>query len=316
MANTTLLLGTRSPICPRCASLSQFLPARRHSSTASPTDTTSANIHPVTTGLITPPTGPTTLPSSTDDADAAKRILYPATAASEYRIRAGVILSRPPILTRTPSAFERAFHLYQKRLSERLHAPFAKEFYFRAQQPATIDFNLKFNDRLHVMQREIGRHRQTQPAGSVGAQDRLTRRGRDAWDDEALMDVGELYSDPTYIRERLYTEAESRVSEDGEQLEFDDRLRIERPLGRETEADLSGDQTRLDRALDRTLYLVVKKFWHHQWGAHKWAFPMSDVRPDEGLHEVSCPFLLAIRMAKDTVGTDQTTPSPRPLPAL
>lgn len=131
------------------------------------------------------------------------------------------------------------------------------------------------------MTREAGRHRKTQQAGSVGSLDRLTRTGRDAWDDEALMDVGTLYAEPDYIRERLYTEAESRVSEDGEELAFDDRLQIERPLPRETEADRSGDQTRLDRALERTLYLVVKG------PKGRWQFPMDEVRPDEGLHDVS-----------------------------
>lgn len=110
---------------------------------------------------------------------------------------------------------------------------------------------------------------------------RLTRTGRDAWDDEALMDQGEELASPDYIRERLYTEAESRVSEDGEALTFEDRLKIERPLPRETEADRTGDVRRLDRALDRTLYLVVRD------STSRWGFPTDDVRPDEGLHEVS-----------------------------
>lgn len=248
------------------------MPARRHSSTTTPTGTTSANIFPVTTGLSSPPTdGPTT-----------PHHYYDQTPDALYKIRAGIILSRPPILTRTPCAFERAFYLYQKRLNERTTSPFAHKFYFKPQQPASIDFKLKFDDRYHVMTREVGRHRQTQPDGSVGSLDRLTRKGRDAWDDEALLDVGSLYSEPEYMLERLYTEAESRVSEDGEELAFDDRLQIERPLPRKTEADRTWDLTRLDRALDRTLYLVVQR--SEGW----WQFPSDEVRPDEALHEVSC----------------------------
>lgn len=218
---------------------------------------------PVTTGMTSPPgTEPT-------DAATSGRLSFPHQPKSLYRLRAGIILSRPPILTRTPTAFENAFYLYQKRLNERMSTPFARTFYYRKDQPAGVDWAIKFGDRRHVMAREIGR---------------LTRTGRDAWDDEALVDQGEEMASPDYIRERLYTEAESRVSEDGEALSFEDRLRIERPLPRETEADRTGDVRRLDRALDRTLYLVVKD------SRSRWGFPTDDVRPDEGLHEVSLLF--------------------------
>lgn len=122
---------------------------------------------------------------------------------------------------------------------------------------------------------------------------RLTRTGRDTWDDEALTDNGEEYGSPEYIRERLYTEAESRVSEDGEALSFDDRLQIERPLVRETEADRTGDVKRLDRALDRTLYLVVKD------SNSRWGFPSDYVRPDEGLYEVSRSCVLGLCIGYD-----------------
>lgn len=214
---------------------------------------------PVTTGVTSPPTELT-------HANIGHHLNLPQHSKSLYRLRAGVILSRPPILTRKPSAFENAFYLYQKRLNERMSTPFARSFYFRKDQPAGIDWAIKFGDRRHVMAREIGR---------------LTRTGRDAWDDEALVDDGEELASPEYIRERLYTEAESRVSEDGEALSFEDRLKIERPMSRKTEADRTGDVKRLDRALDRTLYLVVRD------SMGRWRFPSDEVRPDEGLHEVN-----------------------------
>lgn len=252
-------------MCHRCTTLSQsILPAPRYSSTSTTTDSNGAspNIMPVTTGHSSPPADPT----SAQDIPRRQNPDY-IHPRSLYRLRAGIILSRPPILTRAPTDFENAFYLYQKRLNERISSPFTRTFYYRKGQPAGIDFAIKFGDRRHTMTREIGR---------------LTRHGRDAWDDEALTDDGAAIASPEYVRERLYTEAESRVSEDGEALSFDDRLRIERPLSRLTEADRTANVRRLDRALDRTLYLVVRS------SNGRWHFPMDDVRPeDEGLDEVS-----------------------------
>lgn len=253
-------------LCTRCATLSQRIPAssrRPYSSTAStPNSTTTTNLH-----TPSPNTLPVTSGSPGDPVPVGHKpttnILHPK---SLYRLRAGIILSRPPILTRTQTPFENAFYLYQKRLNERMSSPFARQFYFSPDQPSGIDFSTKFEERSHVMAREVGR---------------LTRRGRDAWDDEALVEEGEKLADPAYIREKLYTEAESRVSEDGEALSFEDRLRIERPLSRETVADRTSDVTRLDRKLERTLYLVVRN------SQGRWGFPRDDVRPDEGLYDVS-----------------------------
>lgn len=208
---------------------------------------------PVETNPAAPPTDPALVPE-------------PATnhPASLYSLKAGLILSRPPLLTREQTAFEKAFYLYQKRLNERLATPFARHFYFKTGQPATIDFSIKWSERGHTMAREIGR---------------MVRSGKWAWDDELLVGKGDELAEPDSVREALYTDAESRVSEDGEALTFEDRIRIERPLPRETEGDRSGDLRRLDRALDRTLYLVVKK-------GGLWRFPQARVWPDEGLHEV------------------------------
>lgn len=259
-------------ICTRCATLGQYaIPAitRRAYSSAPATSSaiptnpteTSPHIMPVTTGVANPPVDPNLEP---------KASRYPQHEKSLYRIKAGVILSRPPILTREQTDFESAFYLYQKRLNERLSTPFSRQFFFRKGQPAGIDFSIKWSERGHTMAREIGR---------------MTRSGKNAWDDELLMDKGGELADPDAIRERMYIEAESRVSEDGETLNFEDRLQIERPLSRETEADRTGDVKRLDRKLDRTLYLVVKD------PNERWVFPQDDVSPGEGLDEVCFTFL-------------------------
>jgi large subunit ribosomal protein L46 len=72
-----------------------------------------------------------------------------------------------------------------------------------------------------------------------------------------------------------------RVSEDGEEIAEEERVPVERPMGRRTEADEKADVKRLDRALERTLYLVVKG------KDGKWRFPEGDVPTQEALHEVS-----------------------------
>lgn len=209
---------------------------------------------PVEPNVTTPPADPALVPE-----------LNTKHPASLYSLKAGLILSRPPLLTRKQTPFEKAFYLYQKRLNERVATPFARNFYFKRGQPATIDFSIKWSERGHTMAREIGQ---------------MVRSGKWAWDDELLVGEGDELAEPERVREALYTDAESRVSEDGEALTFEDRIRIERPLPRETEGDRSGDLRRLDRALDRTLYLVVKK-------GELWRFPQAKVWPDEGLHETA-----------------------------
>lgn len=43
----------------------------------------------------------------------------------------GIVLNRHPILTRTPTAFERAYYNYHSRIERALHNPFPTEFYFK-----------------------------------------------------------------------------------------------------------------------------------------------------------------------------------------
>jgi len=191
---------------------------------------------------------------------------YPQHAPSHYSIKSGLILTRPPLLTRTLHPFETAFFLYQKRLEERLSAPFRKGFYFRRDTPAELDWRIKVRERHGVAGRDIGRY---------------NPRGRMGWNDEVL--VGSpLGEGEEAVRERILTDAEMRVSEDGEEIPREDRAKVERPMPRRTRSDEEGDVRKLDRALDRTLYLVVKK-----GEAGAWQFPAGDVLTSENLHEVS-----------------------------
>jgi large subunit ribosomal protein L46 len=183
---------------------------------------------------------------------------------NEYRIKSGIILSRPPLLTRKLTDFENAFFFYQKRLNERLSQPFITNVYFKPDTSPMLDWNLKVKDRKGTVAKELGQYHGKQ---------------RRAWDDEVK--VGDSISSQENIQNVLLKDAEMRISEDAEEIAEEDRVPVEQPLPRESEADRTGDLRRLDRKLDRTLYLVVKDD-HGAWG-----FPNTTVPTDENLHEVS-----------------------------
>lgn len=52
-------------------------------------------------------------------------------APKSHRLAVGILLNRSPILTRTPTKFEREFYKYQQRIQRSLHNPFPSEFYFK-----------------------------------------------------------------------------------------------------------------------------------------------------------------------------------------
>ncbi|KAJ9131162.1 hypothetical protein NKR23_g11829 [Pleurostoma richardsiae] len=252
------LLRRQSPrICSQCARGQFSFPARAYSAASAA----------VEAGVTTPPLEPTASSSPSP---------VPFTRAV-YRIKSGIILSRPPLLTRKLTPFESAFFLYQKRLNERLTAPFSKKFYFKKDTALDLDWKIKVRERGTVG-KEVGRY---------------SGVGRNAWDDEVL--VGSELADQDRVRETLLRDAELRVSEDGEELSAEDRVRVEQPMPRETEADRTNDVRRLDRKLDRTLYLVVKG------SDDTWGFPADDVRTDENLHEA------AARVLAESAGVNMNT---------
>ncbi|KAK4123369.1 hypothetical protein N657DRAFT_597904 [Parathielavia appendiculata] len=202
-------------------------------------------------------------------------------AGSHYRIKSSLILTRPPLLTREQTPFESAFYLYQKRLNERLTAPFRRAFYFKPDTAADLDFGIKLKERHGVPAKDIGRY---------------NPRSRMGWNDEVL--VGSTTSDPNHMVERLLRDAEVRVSEDGEPIATEERVPVERPMPRRTEADEKRFVKRLDRALDRTLYLVVKR---GEGERAVWEFPTGAVRTEETLHET------AARVLRESVGVNMNT---------
>ncbi|KAK1580477.1 NUDIX domain-containing protein [Colletotrichum navitas] len=200
---------------------------------------------------------------------------------SNYHIKAGVILTRAPLLTRPLTAFEQAYFFYQKRLNERLSLPFITSVYFKPDTPALIDWNMKVKDRQGTVAKELGVY---------------NGKASRAWDDE-LMVGDELSSHDTTV-DLLLKDSVMRVSDDAEIIPEEDRAPPEALAPRVSEADHKRDTTRLDRAMDRTLYLVVKKI--SKDGA-KWEFPAAGMSTEENLHEA------AQRILDETAGVNMNT---------
>ncbi|KAK2031805.1 NUDIX domain-containing protein [Colletotrichum zoysiae] len=202
-------------------------------------------------------------------------------AGANYHIKAGVILTRAPLLTRPLTAFEQAYFFYQKRLNERLALPFITSVYFKPDTPALIDWNMKVKDRQGTVAKEIGVY---------------NGKASRAWDDELM--VGDGLSNHDTTIDLLLKDSVMRVSDDAEIIPEEDRAPPEALAPRVSEADLKRDTTRLDRAMDRTVYLVVKK--ESKDGA-KWEFPAAGMSTEENLHEA------AQRILDETAGVNMNT---------
>lgn len=192
-------------------------------------------------------------------------------AQTAYKIKASVLLSRPPLLTRNLTPFEKAYFLYQRRLNERLALPFTRYFYYQRGTPGDVDWKRKIKERKT-------------PARDIGVYDAYSKTL--AWNDELLL--GESESEPDAQIDALVKDAEAEVGA-GENENFEEtagkkqKQKVERPMPRITKADRAGDFQSLNRALTRTLYLVVKS----QGAKPRWEFPSSFVEAKESLNTVS-----------------------------
>jgi large subunit ribosomal protein L46 len=146
-------------------------------------------------------------------------------------------------------------------LNERLSLPFTRYFYFKPDTPAASLFSARVAARKTVA-RDIGQY---------------SAYGKEGWNDEVL--VGDTLREPENQVEALVADAEipGPGGEEGE--------KIERPASRVTEADQKGDQQSLDRALERSLVLVVK----NEEG--RWMFPSARIVRGETLDQVSSLYL-------------------------
>lgn len=115
------------------------------------------------------------------------------------------------------------------------------------------------------------------PARDIG---KYNAYGEEGWNDELL--VGESISEPSEQLRQLCQEAEAETIGRGQAGANVKKEEIERPNPRRTEADKHEDRRSLSRALDRTLYLVVKED-----GKESWSLPNSWLAGKESLHTVS-----------------------------
>lgn len=184
---------------------------------------------------------------------------------TSYKIKTAVLLSRPPVITRDLTPFEKAFFLYQKRLNERLALPFTRYFYYQKGTPGDVEWKRKIKER------------QT-PARDIGVYNAYSE---DGWNDEVL--VGARESEPEEQVEALIKDAQVEVKE-GEESSVVKKQEVERPYPRVTDADKTGDVKSLNRLLQRTLYLLVKTEKNKRW-----RFPSSFMEGKESLHTVRPP---------------------------
>ena len=73
-----------------------------------------------------------------------------------YNIKAGVVLSRPPLITPDPHPFETSYYLYQRRLNERLVLPFTQYFYYKRGTPSFEHWRTKRRERAGAAARDVG----------------------------------------------------------------------------------------------------------------------------------------------------------------
>ncbi|KJZ78898.1 hypothetical protein HIM_01671 [Hirsutella minnesotensis 3608] len=248
---------TGPKICIRCATSVARTSNRFYSTPAAPA--ASVTGHDAVTNVAPPPPGPS------------------HRAPPPYDVRSGLILTRPPLLTRRLHPFENAFFFYQKRLEERLNEPFITSIYFKPDTARQLDWDVKVRERQGTVAKELGVYH--------GKSSR-------AWDDE--LRVGDALSTQESMLDCLLKDAEARVSDDAEIIPTEDVVPVERPEARETEADNKGDVRRLDRKLDRTLYLVLR-------GKDGWGFPADVLTAEENLHEA------AQRVLDQAAGVDMNT---------
>ena len=181
-------------------------------------------------------------------------------------------------MTRPLHPFENAFFFYQKRLEERLNSAFIPDIYFKPDTSRKLDWTIKLAERQNTVARELGEYKGKKST---------------SWDDELM--VGDTLSSQEHLLGSLLKDAEARVSDDAEVIPKEDVVPVERPPPRVTEADEKGDERRLDRQLDKTLYLVVK-------GNDGWGFPADDIK-SENLHEVSLKFSGSLKVDLTNLNT-------------
>ena len=74
---------------------------------------------------------------------ACRRAFATEAATARPNLHTAIILNRSPLITRTPTPFEKAFYAYQARIHRALRNPFPTEFYFKQGSPLETRFNIE-----------------------------------------------------------------------------------------------------------------------------------------------------------------------------
>ncbi|QIX01098.1 hypothetical protein AMS68_006615 [Peltaster fructicola] len=200
-----------------------------------------------------------------------------------YRLLIAPVVSRPPMLTRESTSFEKAYYLYQKRLNERLALPLTRYFYYKKGTPADVEWKRKIKSR-QTAARDIGVY---------------NAYGEFGWNDEVLL--GDKTAEPDATRDALIRDAEGRdivnakpvddkdvagavIAGDaaqGEATQKELQLQLERPASRVAKADNDNDTKSLSRKMDRILYLLVKN------AEGRWRFPEDRMLGAESLYQAA-----------------------------
>ncbi|KAK6341264.1 54S ribosomal protein L17 mitochondrial [Orbilia brochopaga] len=179
----------------------------------------------------------------------------------DHQIAASIVVSRPPILTRDLTPFEKEFFFYQRRLDKRLVRPFVRNFYFKQGTLAYDEWRAK----------RKGMNVYNPYDKQDGWADEL-RYGDKPGDDE----------DMTYDDLVKFTVSGEDISASDTEEEIAAKRTMTKPLPRETEADIAGDVRSLNRMLSRTLYLLVKRGDRQE---DVWKFPQANIEGTQNLKQ-------------------------------
>ncbi|PWN46739.1 hypothetical protein IE53DRAFT_391101 [Violaceomyces palustris] len=142
-----------------------------------------------------------------------------SSSSSSNNLISSLILSRPPTILREPTAFEKAYFDYNRKIAQTLQQPFPKDFYFKKGSSAEKDFELDLKT--------------NQPGFSKAS--------------------------PSSEKDASLTGSDQDLATStSEASENDAEAGLYQTLPRTTKADEVNDTRSLERKLDRTLYLLVK----------------------------------------------------------
>ncbi|KAF9187053.1 54S ribosomal protein L17 mitochondrial [Haplosporangium sp. Z 767] len=168
-----------------------------------------------------------------------------------HRIVAGAVVSRQPLIVRDLTPFEQEYFAYQKNLERENAATFGAEFYFK---------------KGSVAERRWKQEEAERQAAASGIFSSSSSSKSDSGKSAGAASGADLAANEE--------SEEDRVAALEAKVEFNDRV---------TEADRKNDVRSLERALQRTLYLIVKK----SRDQHPWQFPQGGVHVCENLQEAA-----------------------------